>query len=345
MVFELTFVFTRVANEIGDGKFPSEVYLFASVTAAARIAAVLVLFCTVITSFIVLRQQYANGFIHTAFSLGIGYRNIYKALVFFVAPLALFQLFLTFEVIPMAEKMRIDLKHGFRNNIDFVSMPLGRMMKLNENTVLFIRETDDEDMMKDVFLARVTEGGNVELETARFATLSSSNGEQRFDFLDGEIFQRYPANKRLSISQYKKHSIMIHGKSKNISSSHENIKTKSTYQLLQFPYDEKLTEISFRVSIAWIMIVMVLYSEYFSRSLVRNKPTEGIWMWFVFFMFYAGAIFVLTSRVSLSASKTLPIIFVVHFIATLPLIIMFMKNHFLKRCCENVMMRIAGNKY
>lgn len=221
---------------------------------------------------VVLGRLYRDNEMAVLASSGVGPGRIYRAISWFVIPVALAGAGMALKVMPWAEKEANQLMKRDEQGADIRGIKAGRFNEFSRgDVVLYAEELDNEGVMHRVFV-QSRQGERTGVVIAREARLITTDSEEHFVSLGyGRRYQGVPGRADFIVSEFEEYAVRIDDP--NPETAEIEREGKDSLALLKSQNPRELAELQKRIAIP--MGILMLGS--LAVPLSRVAPRAGAW--------------------------------------------------------------------
>lgn len=276
----------RLMDRVANNLYSIDVFAPLLVIGTLNSLVYILSFSALFAAIFVLRNCYYNNEITAAFSLRISRGSIYKTLMYFGVPLALFLLYTVMEIIPHFNEQYRIVKEKSQQNVGLRMIPSGQFITLDNGGVLFIERRKGETV-EGVFLSN-PDGSTVETAPSGKRT-RGAHSNNTFTLEGGRIYQHEQegVDERFSIFSYRDHHVWIPYEEVNFRYKPSMM---SWTDLRKDNSDAAAAELQRRLAIPIHLLLLLLMAEPLGRTRPRHsnylRPIVAI----VIFLGYTNAV-------------------------------------------------------
>lgn len=221
---------------------------------------------------VVLGRLYRDNEMAVLASSGVGPGRMYRAISWFVIPVALAGGAMALQVMPWAEKEAKQLMKKDEQGADVRGIKAGRFNEFSRgDVVLYAEELGADGVMHNVFV-QSRQGERTGVVIAKEARLITTDAEEHFVSLGyGRRYQGVPGRADFVVSEFDEYAVRIDDP--NPETAETEREGKDSLALLQSKNPRELAELQKRLAIPFGIVMLGLLAV----PLSRVAPRAGAW--------------------------------------------------------------------
>jgi lipopolysaccharide export system permease protein len=221
---------------------------------------------------VVLGRLYRDNEMTVLAACGVGPGRTYRALMWFVLPVALLGAVLALQVMPWSERQAQALMKRDEQGADVRGIKAGRFNEFSRgDVILYAEELADDGSMRNIFVQSRT-GDRTGIVIAEQARLTANDSDEHFVLLSyGIRYQGTPGAADFIISEFEEYAVRIDDP--NPTSRETEREGKDSLTLLKSQNPRELAELQKRLAVPFGIITLGLLAV----PLSRVPPRAGAW--------------------------------------------------------------------
>ena len=282
----VTIMLIRTLSLASSGSVnPKEIVLVLGYTVLGRLHVILTmaLFISVVS---VLSRMHSDSEMVIWMGSGRGLMGLVGPIFRFAWPVLLSMAALVLLAWPWANLQTAELRDRFAQRGDLERVQPGRFQSdAGGKRVFFIdKDTANGTQGRNVFISTV-EPTSESTISAQAATLQTTDGAQYLRLLNGQRLEMSPDLSRWQVSEFDEYLVRVNTKALSIDDN-RGMKTRSTWRLLQDPTPPARGELSWRVSLVFSAVNLLLVALAISSSNPRAGRSGNTAFALFAFLFY-----------------------------------------------------------
>ena len=237
---------------------------------------------------VTLGRMYRDSEMTALSASGVGTLRIYRAVLLAALPVTLFVSWLTLDLRPWANAVRLEIGQQQREQVRFGSQVVGRFNEFSRGDLVFYVEgiSSDRERLTNVFVQSRQHGrlGLIAAEEG-FKQVDPETGEHFVVLSNGRRYEGRPGSNDFSIGDFEKYSLRLNLESRGKRSRNDALGSGELWGAK----DLKLrSELQYRLMLPLAVVVFTLISVPLSYSLPRGGVYGRIILAILFYLLFVN---------------------------------------------------------
>ena len=263
----------RLFSKVSEGELSTDVVLSLVGLNMGLLIIKILPVAMLLATLLVLGRMYRDQEMTALFSAGIGFKQIYRSIFMFAAPLFALTLYLSLVSAPMLMQTMEQLKSDDQSNLDIRGISAGRFNEYSRGDLVFyVEDISEDNKMHNVFIQNRQHGS--------LGITSSKSGEMRVDpdtgdrfiiLKDGNRYEGTPGQADYKITSFKEYGVVVAQKSDIVVAF--DTKELTTAELMALDTPRAMSELQRR----WSIPLAVLSFALLAVPISRVSPRAGMY--------------------------------------------------------------------